>query len=126
MALSKCELDTMADIKDSCRCSAQKQMLACFSECSQDPATFELEERQINYIKESCGGGAELEAAFVANVASPDDEKVAEILMHHDFGKSHAELHDASAHSLAAAAPVFSMQLSLFLLSITLFAFLQC
>ncbi|KAI8069383.1 hypothetical protein BC940DRAFT_332296 [Gongronella butleri] len=123
MALSKCEMAEMADTKDVCRCSAQKQMLACFAECSDDPATYELETKQIDHIKQTCNApGVEMETSFVADVANPEDVREPKVLMHYDFGKSHADFHDAEIHSSAAS----TVLPPLALLSVTvLFFFIQ-
>ncbi|KAI9496323.1 hypothetical protein BDB00DRAFT_143003 [Zychaea mexicana] len=46
----------------SCACSAEKQVLACFSECPQNEQIFDQEEKQMTRISDICGrSGAEAE-----------------------------------------------------------------
>ncbi|KAL0097061.1 hypothetical protein J3Q64DRAFT_1711154 [Phycomyces blakesleeanus] len=58
-AVDACESNSMT----SCGCSAQKQLLACYTECGDSYDMFAQEEGQLRYVKEACDFlGAEIES----------------------------------------------------------------
>ncbi|KAI9029966.1 hypothetical protein CLU79DRAFT_733475 [Phycomyces nitens] len=59
VAVDACESTSMT----SCRCSAQKQLLACYTECGDSYDMFAQEEDQLRYVNEACDfPGAEIES----------------------------------------------------------------